>query len=334
MERTITLAHGSGGRLTSDLVREVFVATFADSAGQAMDDAAVLPAGEGRVALTTDAFVVKPRFFPGGDIGKLSICGTVNDLAVAGARPVALTTAFIIEEGVGIDELITIAASMATCAREAGVRLVAGDTKVVERGSGDGVYITTAGYGLVADGLQLSPTTLRPGDVLLVSGDVGRHEAAILLARGQISLAAPIVSDCGLLVATARAVLKAGGDGVRCLRDATRGGLATVLCEWAESSGCGLLVEDARVPVTASVSAVSELLGLDPLYLANEGRLVTAVAPERADAVEAALRALDPSAARIGRVSDAARSRVLCETGVGGRRVLDKLAGGQLPRIC
>ena len=334
MERTITLAHGSGGRLTSDLIAEVFVATFADQAGGAMDDAAVLPAGQGRVALTTDSFVVKPRFFPGGDIGKLSICGTVNDLAVCGARPVALTCAFIIEEGVEIDELARIAASMAACAAEAGVRLVAGDTKVVERGSGDGVYITTAGYGLVADGLQLSPASLALGDALLVSGDVGRHEAAILLARGQISLAAPIVSDCGLLAATAQAVLAAGGAGVRAMRDATRGGLATVLCEWSEASGRALLVEDAAVPVTAPVQAVSELLGLDPLYLANEGRLVAAVAPDRAEAVLAALVALDSSAACIGRVTDGARPRVLCETGVGGRRVLDKLAGGQLPRIC
>lgn len=336
MESTITLAHGSGGRLTAELVESVFVGTFADEAGAQLDDSAVFRSGGQRVALTTDAFVVKPRWFPGGDIGKLSVCGTVNDLAVCGATPVALTAAFVIEEGVALDELRRLAASMAATAREAGVRLVAGDTKVVERGSGDGVYICTAGYGLVADKLQLGPQRLTPGDVLLVSGDVGAHEAAVLLARGEIGFAADIVSDCGLLHATASAVLAAGGDGVRAMRDATRGGLATVLCEWAESAGRTLSLDGAAIPVAPAVAAVCELLGLDPYYLACEGRLVAAVAPEVADAVLAALRQFQPTAARLGVVTEAVGGtpRVLLETGVGGQRVLDRLAGGQLPRIC
>jgi hydrogenase expression/formation protein HypE len=334
MEKLVTLAHGSGGRLTAELVREVFVECFDDEAGRRLDDAAVLAGGGGRVALTTDAFVVKPRFFPGGDIGKLSVCGTVNDLAVCGAQPVALTAAFVIEEGVAVEELRTIAGSMARCARAAGVRLVAGDTKVVERGSGDGVYLCTAGYGLVADALQLGPETLAAGDVVLVSGDVGRHEAAVLLARGEIGFAADIESDCGLLHETAQAVLAVGGAGVRCMRDATRGGLATVLAEFAETRGATITLRAADIPVQPAVRAVCDLLGLDPLYLACEGRLVAVVAPDVAADVLAALVAREASAAVIGQVSGGDGGRVLLETGVGGRRVLDRLAGGQLPRIC
>lgn len=334
MERSITLAHGSGGRLTGELVQSVFIKAFADEAGRRLDDAAILPAGEGRVALTTDAFVVKPRVFPGGDIGKLSVCGTVNDLAVAGAEPVALTAAFIIEEGVAVAELQQIAESMAVTARAAGVRLVAGDTKVVERGSGDGVYLTTAGYGLVPAGRELGAGRIQPGDQVLVSGDVGRHEAAVLLARGELQFEADLQSDCGLLLETVRAVLAAGGDEIRCCRDATRGGLATVLLEYARQSGYSLALQQASIPVMAEVEAVCDLLGLDPLYLACEGRLVTIAGPSATAAVAAALRGLDRTAAVIGEVTDARDGRVLLETGVGGRRVLDLLTGGQLPRIC
>lgn len=315
----------------------MFIAAFADEAGAALEDAAVLPAGAGRVALTTDSFVVRPRFFPGGDIGELAVCGTVNDLAVAGARPVALTTAFILEAGLPLAELRAIVESMVRTARAAGVRLVAGDTKVVEQGAGDGVYITTAGYGLVPEDVSLGGARLRPGDQLLVSGDIGRHEAAILLARGQISLRAAIDSDCGLLAATAAAVLAAGGEQVRAMRDCTRGGLATVLCEWAEAAGVRLEVEQAAVPVQPAVGAVCELLGLDPLYLACEGRLAVAVGLEAAEAVLAALRAQEPSAAWIGEVAEvdaSGRPRVIGRTGVGGRRVLERLTGGQMPRIC
>lgn len=334
MERSITLAHGSGGRLTSELVQHVFVAAFDDPVGRRLDDAAVLPAGPGRVALTTDAFVVKPRLFPGGDIGKLSVCGTVNDLAVSGAVPEAICAAFVIEEGVAVEELRAIAGNMAATARAAGVRLVAGDTKVVERGSGDGVYIATAGYGRVPDDRELNVARIAPGDVVLVSGDVGRHEAAVLLARGELSFEADIESDCGLLHETVEAMLAAGGDGVRCCRDATRGGLATVLCEYARQSGRRIVLDEASIPVREEVLAVCEMLGLDPLYLACEGRLVAVVAEPAADAVLAALRERQPGAARIGVVDDEADGRVLLETGVGGRRVLDLLAGGQLPRIC
>ncbi|MBI2302893.1 MAG: hydrogenase expression/formation protein HypE [Armatimonadetes bacterium] len=334
MEQSITLAHGSGGRLTAELVRRVFITAFDDEAGRRLDDSALLPPGDGRVALTTDAFVVKPRFFPGGDIGKLSICGTVNDLAVCGAKPIALTAAFVIEEGTQVAELAAIAASMAATARAAGVRLVAGDTKVVERGSGDGVYLATSGYGLVPDGVELGAERIAAGDVVLVSGDVGRHEAAVLLARGEIGFAAALESDCGLLHGTVAAVLAAGGGGVKCCRDATRGGVATVLCEYAETSGLEVSLEGAQIPVREEVGTVCEMLGLDPYYLACEGRLVAVVGPEAADAVEAALRGLEPSAARIGCIGGERGGRVWLRTGVGGRRVLDRLTGGQLPRIC
>ncbi len=334
MPRTITLAHGSGGRLTHDLITEVFLPAFDDEAGRRLDDSAILPGGPGRVALTTDAFVVQPRFFPGGDIGHLAVCGTVNDLAVCGAVPEALTAAFVIEEGVEVEELRRIAGSMARTARAAGVRLVAGDTKVVERGSGDGVYVTTAGYGRVPDGVRLGADRIAPGDVILVSGDVGRHEIAVLLARGQVRFEAAIESDCAPLHDTCRAVLAAGGDGVKVLRDATRGGLATVLCEFASATGRGLRVREAAVPLSAAVATVSELLGLDPLYLANEGTLVAVVSPAVADGVEGALQERRSTAARIGDVDTEPSGRVVLETGVGGLRILDQLAGGQLPRIC
>ncbi len=334
MDRTITLAHGSGGRLTGELVEQVFISAFDDEQGRRLEDSAILPRPGTRIALTTDAFVVKPRFFPGGDIGKLSICGTVNDLAVAGAEPVALTAAFVIEEGVEIDELRRIAASMSATAREAGVRLVAGDTKVVERGSGDGVYIATAGYGLVPDGRALDCRRIEPGDRILVSGDLGRHEAAVLLARGELHFEAAIESDCAPLAETCRAVLAAGGSGVRTIRDATRGGLATVLCEWARTAGAGLLLAESAIPIDPAVGAVCEMLGLDPLYLACEGRLVTVVSPDATEAVAGALQDICVESAVIGEVTAAADGRVLLETGVGGRRVLDLLTGGQLPRIC
>lgn len=334
MEATISLAHGSGGRLTSELIEKVFLAAFDDEAGRRLEDSAVLAGGPGRVALTTDAFVVKPRVFPGGDIGKLSICGTVNDLCVAGAVPEAICAAFVIEEGLPLAELKSIAASMAACAKEAGVRLVAGDTKVVERGSGDGVYIATTGYGRLPDGRRLGAETMQPGDKVLVSGDVGRHEAAVLLARGELHFEAALDSDCALLHDTCAAVFAAGGAGVRCLRDATRGGLATVICEWAKSAGRDIALREAAIPVHESVAAVCELLGLDPYYLACEGRLVAIVDAAAAEAVEGALQERDPTAAVIGEVAASEGGRVLLETGVGGRRVLDLLTGGQLPRIC
>ena len=334
MDTTITLAHGSGGRLTSELIEKVFLNAFDDEAGRRLEDSAVLAGGPGRVALTTDAFVVKPRVFPGGDIGKLSICGTVNDLSVAGAEPEAICAAFVIEEGLPVAELKSIAASMARCATEAGVRLVAGDTKVVERGSGDGVYITTTGYGRVPDGRDLGAAFIQPGDCVLVSGDVGRHEAAVLLARGELHFEAALESDCALLRETCAQVFEAGGAGVRCLRDATRGGLATVICEWARAAKRDIGLLESAIPIHESVSAVCELLGLDPYYMACEGRLVAIVDSAAAERVEEALQALDQTAGIIGSVQAAEGGRVLLETGVGGRRVLDLLTGGQLPRIC
>ncbi len=334
MNPTVTLAHGSGGRLTAELVERVFVEVFDDVAGRRLDDAAVLPIGDGRPALTTDGFVVKPRFFPGGDIGHLSVCGTVNDLAVCGAVPEALTAAYIIEEGLPLAELEAIARSQAATAAAVGVRVVAGDTKVVEHGSGDGVYIATTGYGRVPAGVSLGAERLAPGDVVLVSGDIGRHETAILLARGELRFEAAIESDCAPLVATCQAVLAAAGDGVKAMRDCTRGGLATVLCEWAAATGRGLLLDEGRVPVAPGVRTVADLLGLDPLYLACEGRMVMVVAAEVAAGVEALLQDHCPAAARIGLVRPESDGRVWLETLVGGRRIVDRLAGGQLPRIC
>lgn len=337
MDRHITLAHGSGGRLTAELVEAVFVAAFDDPAGRRLEDSAILAedhAPGARPALTTDAFVVKPRFFPGGDIGKLSICGTVNDLAVAGARPLALSAAFIIEEGVAIEELRRLARSMADEAARAGVRVVAGDTKVVERGSGDGVYLTTAGYGLVPAGRELGAHRIAAGDAVLVSGDLGRHEAAVLLARGEVPLQAEIESDCASLNHLVEAVLAAAGDGVHALRDATRGGLATVLCEYAAVTGHSLALQESALHVQPAVRMVCELLGMDPLYLACEGRLVAVVAPEVADAVAETLQRHHADAGVIGQVEADARGRVVLETTVGGRRIVDRLAGGQLPRIC
>lgn len=337
MDRHITLAHGSGGRLTAELVEAVFVAAFDDPAGRRLEDSAILAedhAPGARPALTTDAFVVKPRFFPGGDIGKLSICGTVNDLAVAGARPLALSAAFIIEEGVAIEELRRLARSMADEAARAGVRVVAGDTKVVERGSGDGVYLTTAGYGLVPAGRELGAHRIAAGDAVLVSGDLGRHEAAVLLARGEVPLQAEIESDCASLNHLVEAVLAAAGDGVHALRDATRGGLATVLCEYAAVTGHSLALQESALHVQPAVRMVCELLGMDPLYLACEGRLVAVVAPEVADAVAETLQRHHADAGVIGQGEADARGRVVLETTVGGRRIVDRLAGGQLPRIC
>lgn len=339
---TIVLAHGSGGLLTHELLREVFLRRFDNAVLAGMDDAAKLPPlPPGQLALTTDSYVVQPLFFPGGDIGKLAICGTVNDLAVTGAKPLYLSCGFIIEEGLPLETLERVVDSMADTARIAGVQIVTGDTKVVEHGAADGIFINTAGVGVIAPGVDLAPARMRPGDAMLVNGPVGDHGVAVMLAREGLNFHADVVSDCAPLNALIASVLETasgssgGSVGVRCMRDATRGGLATVLCEWAES-GLGIEIEERAVPVREAVRAVSEFLGLDPLYSANEGTMVLVVAPELAETALATLRAhpLGQHAAIIGHVTAEHVGRVVLRTPYGARRIVQMLAGAQLPRIC
>ncbi len=339
MSDIILLAHGSGGLLTRKLLRDVFLPRFDNAALADLGDAAALPAlPPGRLALTTDSYVVQPLFFPGGDIGKLAVCGTVNDLAVVGATPLYLSCGFIIEEGLSLETLLRVVDSMADTAREAGVQIVTGDTKVVERGAADGLFINTAGVGVIPLGVDLHPARMCPGDMVLVSGPVGDHGAAVMLAREQMDFHADLLSDCAPLNGLIAAVLEAlseSSTGVRCMRDATRGGLATLLCEWAEF-GVGIEIEEHAVPVREPVRAVSEFLGLDPLYSANEGTLVLALAPEVAEKALAALRRhpLGREAALIGRITVEHAGRVVLRTPYGARRVVQMLTGAPLPRIC
>ncbi len=310
MNDRILLGHGSGGRLYRDLVRDVFVAAFANPVLERLDDAAALVTS-GRVAFTTDAHVVQPLRFAGGDIGRLAVAGTVNDLATAGARPVALSAAFVVEEGFSLAELRALCDSMAHTAREAEVAIVTGDTKVVQRGACDGLFITTTGLGEIAVAHEITAGAVRDGDVVVLSGSLGDHAVAVLAARDDFHFATAVESDCAPLWALTAAALEAGGEEVRFLRDPTRGGLATVLAELAEACGLGIEIEEEAIPVSEGVRAACDLLGYDPLTLANEGKMVLVVGPERAQAVLEALR-----------------------TQVGTRRVLDMPVGELLPRIC
>ncbi len=334
-DERVLLAHGEGGELTRELIAGLFVAEFDSPELREYGDSAVMPGWGDRLAMTTDSFVVKPPFFPGGDIGKLAVCGTVNDLAMAGAVPAYLTAGFILEEGLSVDLLRQVVSSMATTAREAGVTIVAGDTKVVEHGAADGLYINTSGVGRVPSGRVLSPRLLCPGDVLLVNGPVGDHGMAVMMAREGLPLNAPIASDCAPLNGLVEAILAAGGPAVRCLRDATRGGLATVINEWVSPS-VGMRLDEATIPVNPAVAAACEFLGLDPLYVANEGKVVVGVAAEAAEAVLAAMHQhpLGARAAAIGRVTASHAGLVTLRTTYGTERVLPMLVGGQLPRIC
>lgn len=330
MDDIITLDYGSGGKKTAALIDEIIVPALGNAALNSLGDGAVL---EGGLAFSTDSFVVSPLFFPGGDIGKLSVCGTVNDLAMCGAEPKYLSLALIIEEGLPAEDLRRVVASIKSAAEAAGVQVVTGDTKVVERGRGDGLYINTAGIGLVKYP-GLGPDKMRPGDAVLLSGTAGDHGAAVMLARDGL-MEGEIRSDCAALNGLVRAVLESGAQ-VRVLRDPTRGGVATTLCEFAESAALGIELDEAAIPVRRDVSAACALLGLDPLYCANEGKLLCVVSAETAEAALGALRGheLGRSAAVIGHVSAAAAGRVLLRTRSGGARVLQKLAGAQLPRIC
>lgn len=330
MDDIITLDYGSGGKKTAALIDEIIVPELGNAALNSLGDGAVL---EGGLAFSTDSFVVSPLFFPGGDIGKLSVCGTVNDLAMCGAEPKYLSLALIIEEGLPAEDLRRVVASIKSAAEAAGVQVVTGDTKVVERGRGDGLYINTAGIDLVKYP-GLGPDKMRPGDAVLLSGTAGDHGAAVMLARDGL-MEGEIRSDCAALNGLAFALLDSGAQ-VRVLRDPTRGGVATTLCEFAESAKLGIELDEAAIPVRRDVSAACALLGLDPLYCANEGKMLAVVAPEDAQSALAALRSRPEgeNAAIIGRVTVERPGRVALRTAAGGARLLQKLAGAQLPRIC
>jgi hydrogenase expression/formation protein HypE len=334
-ESRITLAHGAGGRATHSLIEGLFVEAFRNPTLEALDDAAVLSLGTGRLAFTTDSYVVSPLFFPGGDIGDLAVNGTVNDLAVSGARPLYLSAGFILEEGFPVADLQRITASMAAAAERAGVEVVTGDTKVVQRGKADGCYVNTAGVGVLERPVNLGIEQICPGDAVIVSGPIGDHGVTIMLARGELDIAADLSSDTAALSGVVDALLDAA-PGVRLLRDATRGGVATVLNEVAQAAQVAVVVDEAAVPVRAAVTGACELLGIDPFYVACEGRFVAVVDGGQAEAAVAALRAhpLGENAAVIGRVAADPPGMVLLRTGFGGTRIVDMLVGDPLPRIC
>ncbi|MBN8631061.1 MAG: hydrogenase expression/formation protein HypE [Rhodobacterales bacterium] len=333
----VTMAHGGGGTAMRDLIEEVFAAVFRPDGmeDQARLTETALAEPGARLAFTTDSFVVTPLEFPGGDIGKIAVCGTVNDLAVGGARPLWLSAAFIIEEGCEVALLRRIAASMQAEAAKAGVRIVTGDTKVVERGKGDGVFVTTAGVGVIPPGRDIGAHRIRPGDVVIVNGPLGNHGAAILAARGDLSLGVTVPSDCAGLGGLMAAVLEAAPS-LAAARDATRGGVASALNELADAAGVGVVIEEEALPLHPEVRGLCEILGLDPLYLANEGTLVAFVPEAEADAVLAAMRSCPEGAGAtvIGKAEAANPGRVAMRTLFGGMRIVDMLVGEQLPRIC
>jgi len=331
----VLLAHGGGGKLTNQLIEKVFLPAFANPALDARHDGAVVMVPGQRLAMTTDSYVVRPLIFPGGTIGELAVYGTVNDLAMCGARPLYLTAGFILEEGLALEKLRTVVNSMHEAVRRAGVTLVAGDTKVVDKGKGDEMFITTAGVGVVETALEIRPASVQPGDAIIVSGELGAHGVAILSVREGLEFDAPILSDTAPLWEPVRALLEAGIE-VHCLRDLTRGGLASALNEISTARGVGMRIEEASVPVDEVVKGACEILGLDPLYVANEGRFAAFVPEHQAARAVEILRALPVSAraARIGEVAAAPRGLVTLRSRIGGSRVLDMLSGEQLPRIC
>ncbi len=332
----IVMAHGSGGRMTHDLIADIFHRQLSNPSLQASNDAAVVQLAAGaRLAVCTDSHVVWPLFFPGGDIGRLAVCGTVNDLAMMGASPKCLTAGFVLEEGLEMEVLESVVASMRAAADEAGVEIVAGDTKVVQRGKADGLYINTAGIGEIPDGVILGGERAQAGDVVLLSGPVGDHGIAVLSARGELGLEVEVASDLSPLNHLVAAMLRASA-GIHVLRDPTRGGLATTLSEIARQSGVGIVIDEGRVPVRPAVAAACELLGFDPLYVANEGKLVAVVAREEGEKVLRAMRSerYGQEAVIIGEVRPEPAGRVLMRTAIGSQRVLEMLSGELLPRIC
>jgi hydrogenase expression/formation protein HypE len=339
--KQIVLGHGSGGKLTADLIEKIFLPAFKNPVLDKLNDQAVIIIGGSRLAFTTDSFVVTPIFFPGGDIGRLAVHGTVNDLAMSGARPLYLSAAFILEEGLAVDDLRRVVESMRTAAEQAGVQFVTGDTKVVNRGKGDKIFITTTGIGVIEGDIIISADRARPGDKILLSGFVGDHGMTIMSQRENLEFEGAIESDCASLnglVAAMLVTLSAADDRnfIHCLRDPTRGGVATSLNEIAKSSGVGMLLQEQSIPVRESVKGACEVLGLDPLYVANEGKLLAVVSPAMADAVLYQMRDHEygHDAALIGEVVAEHPGMVLMKTEIGGTRVLDVMFGEQLPRIC
>ncbi|SDM82185.1 hydrogenase expression/formation protein HypE [Allokutzneria albata] len=334
-EKLITLAHGAGGKATQTLIEAIFLEAFRNPLLEPLGDAAELAVGTSRLALTTDSFVVTPLFFPGGDIGDLAVNGTVNDLAVAGARPLYLAAGFILEEGFPVADLTRIAGSMREAADAAGVRVVTGDTKVVQRGKGDGCYINITGVGVIEHQARLDLAAVRPGDAVIVSGPIGEHGVTIMLARGDLDIEADLVSDTAPVHGLV-AELLGSTDGVRAMRDATRGGVATILNEAARAAKVAVVVDEDAIPVRPEVRGAAELLGIDPLYVACEGRFVSFVDGAEADRALAALRRhpLGAQSAVIGRIAADPPGLVLLNTAFGGTRICDLLVGDPLPRIC
>jgi hydrogenase expression/formation protein HypE len=332
----IVMGHGAGGRMSHQLIQKAFLPAFDNPALYAGDDAARLESGlHHNLAISTDAHVVSPLFFPGGDIGRLAVCGTVNDVSMLGAKPLYLTAGFILEEGLPMEVLQRVIASMQFAAQEAGIQIVAGDTKVVQKGKADGLYITTTGVGVMQKGFVIGGAQAREGDVVILSGSIGDHGIAVLGARGELGFQSSIQSDVAPLNHLVEAMLDASSN-IHVLRDPTRGGLATTLNEIASQSGVGILLNEEAIPVPAEVNAACEMLGFDPLYIANEGKLAAVVSREDADAVLAAMHATryGEGAVVIGEVASEPRGRVLLRTAIGSTRVVDMLSGEMLPRIC
>lgn len=331
----VLLGHGSGGKMTADLIARYFLPAFRNSYLERLDDQAVLNLAGGRLAFTTDAHVVTPLFFPGGDIGMLAVNGTVNDLAMAGARPLYLSAAFILEEGFPLADLSRIAESMSAAAKNAGVLLVTGDTKVVDRGKADGCFITTSGVGIIEHDQQITATGARPGDLVILSGAIAEHGMTIMAARADLEVESPIASDSMPLHEMVLEMLETGAE-IHCLRDPTRGGVATALNEIARTSGVGMVLEEDAILLREPVRGICELLGFDPLYVANEGKLLAIVEPRSGEGVLTAMRrrAEGRDARVIGEVVEDPERLVVLKTRVGGRRIVDMLQGDQLPRIC
>jgi len=329
------MAHGGGGKLTRQLIDQIFVPAFGNSQLETNHDSSVIDVGFKKLAYTTDSYVVCPLIFPGGDIGSLAINGTVNDLAMSGAKPLYLTAGFILEEGLPIETLFKIVQSMKKAAAEAEVKIVTGDTKVVDKGKGDGIYINTSGVGAIDHTLEIHPMSVKPGDAILVSGDLGRHGMAIMAARENLGFESPITSDCAALSGMVNELIKAGIN-LHCLRDLTRGGLATALVEISETANLSITIDDSKLPVDEAVKGACEILGLDPLYVANEGRLVAFVPKEDANQALTIMKSHihGQNANIIGNVEEKSAKRVILKNALGSSRILDLLSGEQLPRIC
>ncbi len=331
----VLLAHGGGGRLTHQLIERMFVSAFQNSLLETRHDGAILPVQSGRLAFTTDSYVVKPLFFPGGDIGKLAITGTVNDLAMCGARPLWLSAGFIIEEGLPMETLWQVVQSMQQTAQSAGVQVVTGDTKVVDRGKGDQLYINTSGVGILSYNINVAPQYIQPGDAILLSGDIGRHGMAIMAVREGLAFESVIESDCAPLTGLVFSLLDAGIE-IHCMRDLTRGGLASAAVEIAQAGGLQLQLRENAIPVREDVRGACEILGLDPLYVANEGRFIAFVASTDAERALEIVRKQPngETAALIGRVCDQTNGMVMIESTIGTNRIVEMFSGEQLPRIC